>query len=82
VSGVAGGRYGPVFGKDAKQLFVLTKEGIIESTDGGAAWSKPVALPKELKGPSPLTWLEYDPKHDVLYVMQMGSDLYKMARQR
>jgi BNR/Asp-box repeat len=76
------GRYGPIFGKDAKQLFVLTKDGIIESTDGGASWSKPLAIPKELKGVSPLTWIEYDPKNDVLYVMKMTSDLYRMARGR
>ena len=32
--------------------------------------------------PSTLTWVEYDPKHDVLYVMKMGSALYKLARSR
>jgi BNR/Asp-box repeat len=75
-----GGLYGPVFGKDAKHLFVLTKEGVVESADGGASWSKPRALPNAMKGASTLTWLEYDPKNDVLYVMKMGSDLYKVAR--
>jgi photosystem II stability/assembly factor-like uncharacterized protein len=74
------GRYGPIFGKDAKQMFVLTGAGVIESTDGGATWSEPVAVPKELKGVSALTWMEYDPVHDVLYVMKMGSDLYRMER--
>jgi photosystem II stability/assembly factor-like uncharacterized protein len=74
------GRYGPIFGKDAKQLFVLTGAGVIESTDGGATWSQPIALPKELKGVSPLTWMDYDPSHDVLYVMKMGSELYRMER--
>jgi photosystem II stability/assembly factor-like uncharacterized protein len=74
------GRYGPVFGKDAKQMFVLTKDGVVESADGGATWGKPLALPKEVRGGSPLTWLDYDPKNDVLYVMKMGSDLYRLAR--
>ncbi len=74
------GRYGPVFGKDAKQMFVLTKDGVAESIDGGATWGTPLALPKEVKGGSPLTWLDYDPKNDVLYVMKMGSDLYRLAR--
>jgi photosystem II stability/assembly factor-like uncharacterized protein len=74
------GRYGPVFGKEAKQMFVLTGAGVIESTDGGATWSQPLALPKELKGVSPLTWMDYDPTHDVLYVMKMGSELYRMDR--
>lgn len=74
------GRFGPVFGKDAKQMFVLTGSGIVESTDAGATWSKPIAVPKELKGVSSLTWMDYDPVHDVLYVMKMTSELYKMAR--
>ena len=80
VSEVKDGAYGPVFGKDAKHMFVLTKTGIAESTDGGATWVKPIALPKELKGTSPLTWIDYDPKNDVLYVMRMTSDLYRLVR--
>ena len=80
VSAVKDARYGPIFGKDAKTLFVLTTAGVIESTDGGVTWTKPLAVPKELKGVSTLTWLEYDPKNDLLYVMKMGSDLYKMSR--
>lgn len=80
VADVKNGRYGPVFGKDAKQMFILTASGVVESTDGGQSWGAPVALPKELKGVSPLTWLDYDPKNDLLYVMKMGSDLYKLPR--
>jgi photosystem II stability/assembly factor-like uncharacterized protein len=74
------GRFGPVFGKDTKHLFVLTGAGIIESTDGGANWAKPLAVPKELKGISSLTWMDFDPVHDILYVMKMGSDLFKLER--
>jgi photosystem II stability/assembly factor-like uncharacterized protein len=74
------GRYGPVFGKDNKHLFVLTGSGIVESTDGGETWSKPIALPKGMKGAGGLSWIEYDPKGKLLYVMKMGSDLYKLAR--
>jgi hypothetical protein len=74
------GRYGPIFGKDDSQLWVLTGAGIRESTDGGASWSKPLALPKEVQGGGALTWIEYDPKNDLLYVMKMGSQLYKLAR--
>jgi photosystem II stability/assembly factor-like uncharacterized protein len=80
VSDVKDARYGPVFGKDAKHLFVLTNGGVIESTDAGATWGKPVAVPKDLKGVSGLTWLDYDPKGDLLYLMKMGSDLYKLPR--
>jgi photosystem II stability/assembly factor-like uncharacterized protein len=80
VSDLKDGRYGPIFGKDAKQLFVITGGGVVESTDGGATWSQPLAVPKELKGVSSLTWIDYDPVNDVLYVMKMGSDLYRMER--
>jgi photosystem II stability/assembly factor-like uncharacterized protein len=75
-----GGRYGPIFGKDARHFFVLTNTGIVESRDGGATWGKPLALPKELKGVGPLSWMEYDPVHDVLYAMKMGSQLFKLER--
>jgi hypothetical protein len=75
-------QYGPIFGKDAKYLFVLTKPGVVESTDGGATWSKPIAPPKEMKGTGGLSWLEYDPNNDVLYLMKMGSDLYRLGRGR
>lgn len=74
------GRFGPIFGKDAKHLFVLTGAGIVESTDGAASWSKPVAIPKEMKGVSPLTWLDYDPKNDIVYTMKMTSELYQWKR--
>jgi photosystem II stability/assembly factor-like uncharacterized protein len=80
VSEVKDGRYGPVFGKDARHLFVLTGAGVIESRDGGVSWAKPMAAPKDLKGVGGLTWLAYDPKNDVLYLMKMGSDLFKLAR--
>ena len=75
-----GGRYGPIFGKDDKHLFVLTSDGVVESRDAGGSWTKPLALEKEVKGGGLLTWLDYDPIHDVLYVMKMRSQLYKLAR--
>jgi photosystem II stability/assembly factor-like uncharacterized protein len=80
VGAVKDGRFGPVSGKGETHLFVLTGAGVIESTDGGATWADPIAIPKELKGVSPLTWLDYDPIGDVLYVMKMTSELYAMSR--
>jgi photosystem II stability/assembly factor-like uncharacterized protein len=74
------GRFGPIFGKDGKHLFVLTGAGIVESADGGASWSKAIALPKEFGNVSPLSWIQYDPVHEVLYVMKMGSELYRLER--
>jgi photosystem II stability/assembly factor-like uncharacterized protein len=80
VSEVKDGRYGPIFGKEAKQLFILTGAGVAESTDGGATWSKPIPPPADFKGITALTWIEYDPVNDLLYLMKMGSDLYRMER--
>jgi hypothetical protein len=74
------GRLGPIFGKSAAHLFALTGAGIVESGDGGATWSKALPLPKGVAGGGPLTWIEYDPVHDVLYAMRMTSDLYKWQR--
>lgn len=75
-----GGRYGPIFGKGARHLFVLTTAGIVESRDGGASWARPIPLPAELKRVEPLSWMEYDPVGDVLYAMKMRSQLYRLKR--
>ncbi|MGH7222178.1 MAG: WD40/YVTN/BNR-like repeat-containing protein, partial [Gemmataceae bacterium] len=80
ISDLKDGRFGPLFGKNGKHLFVLTGAGIVESSDAGKNWSKPIAPPRELKGISTLTWMEYDPKNEALYIMKMGSELYKMSR--
>ena len=77
---VKDGRCGPVFGKDAKHMFVLTLKDIRESKDGGETWLPPITLPAGLKGVNNLSWIEYDAKHDVLYVMKMGSELYQWRR--
>jgi photosystem II stability/assembly factor-like uncharacterized protein len=80
IGAVKDAQYGPVFGKDARHLFVLTRAGVVESTDGGATWSRPLAPPREMKGVGGLSWLEYDLRNNVLYLMKMGSDLYRLAR--
>ncbi len=59
---------------------VLTGTEIVESIDGGATWPIKIALPKDLKGVSAPTWMEYDPSHDVVYVMKMGLELFKLER--
>ena len=35
---------------------------------------------KELRGGGVLSWIEYDPVHDVLYAMKMGSQLFRLDR--
>jgi hypothetical protein len=64
---------------DAKHRFKLTRSGILESTDDGATWSRPIPLPRDFQI-SKQTWVEYDAKHDVLYLIKKGGDLYKLAR--
>jgi hypothetical protein len=82
LKGAKGARHDRVYGKNDKHIFRLTNAGIVESTDGGANWSKAIAPPKGLKGGAGPTWIEYDPKNDILYVMRPGSDLYKLARHK
>lgn len=80
IGAVKDAQYGPIFGKTAKHMFVLTKAGPVESTDGGTIWSAPLSPPPEMKGLGGLSWLEYDPQHDTLYLMKMGSELYRLSR--
>ncbi|HZZ79307.1 MAG TPA: hypothetical protein VFE62_12365 [Gemmataceae bacterium] len=82
ISDVKGGIFGPIFGKSADHLFLLTQAGILESTDGGKAWGKPIAIPKGMKSVANLSWMEFDPVHDTLYVMKMGSELYRWQRKQ
>ena len=63
-------------------MFVLTKNGPVESTDGGKNWSVPLDPPSDMKGIGGLSWLEYDPGHDTLYLMKMGSELYRLTREK
>ena len=39
-----------------------------------------IPAPKEMKGLVNLSWMEYDPVHDTLYIMKMGSELYRWQR--
>jgi hypothetical protein len=80
IAAVKDALYGPIFGKSAKHMFVLTKRGILESHDAGNTWSQPLPPPTGLKGVAGLTWLDYDPAHDTLYLLKMGSDLYSLQR--
>lgn len=82
ISALKDGRFGPIFGKTSDHLFVLTQSGIVESIDGGQSWSKPIPAPKEMKGLSNLSWMEYDPNNDVVYIMKMASDLYRWQRKK
>ena len=79
LSEVKDARFGPIFG-NGSQMFVLAGSGILESSDSGVTWAAPIAAPKEMKGLTSQAWIEYDPIHDVLYIMKSGSDLYQWNR--
>jgi hypothetical protein len=66
---------------DPKHVLMLSETCIKESTDGGATWLTPIALPKDFVVSSQ-TWVQYDATNDALYLMQKGSDLYKLARRK
>ncbi len=80
LSDVKGGVFGPIFGKSDKHLFVLAQAGILESTNGGTSWQKAIPAPKDMKSVANLSWMEYDPTRDTLYVMKMGSELFRWQR--
>ena len=69
-----------MFGKDTRQLLILTSGGIRESKDGGVTWLPAIALPMGMKGANHLSWIEYDALNDIVYVMKMGSELYQWRR--
>lgn len=40
------------------------------------------ALPKGVNAGGNLTWFAFDPQHNLLYTMQMTSDLYRLKLER
>jgi hypothetical protein len=77
---VKDGICGPVFGKDSQHQLILTTTGIRESKDGGASWESTIPLPTGMKGAGTLSWVDYDPQNDIVYVMKMTSELYQLRR--
>ena len=64
----------------AHEPFASVRDRGLESADGGASWGKSIPAPKEMKGIDALSWMEYDPLHDTLYVMKMRSELFRWQR--
>lgn len=77
---------GPYFGKDDKHLFVVGKEGIQETMDGGATWKVVTPLPKAIAekefkqnwGNGPC--LGYDIKGDTFYISFPASLMFRYQR--
>lgn len=71
---------GPYFGKDAQQIIVATKDGLMETTDAGTTWKLAAPLPQDFKhnivGPN----YGWDPEHKILYASSMGKPTYRYQR--
>ncbi len=78
VASIEGALYGPVFGAREGRFFLLTERGVVETRDGGATFSEPVAPPEGFGSVEGLTWLEFAPGRDALYLMKMAGELYRM----
>jgi hypothetical protein len=78
-----GATHGPYFGKEAKHLVVGSKDGLLESKDGGATWEKAAPLPAGFEirdsGQSYANFA-WDPQHDVFYASTMGKPTYRWRR--
>jgi hypothetical protein len=72
--------YGPYFGKDAKHLVVVGKDGVNETTDGGGTWKIVAPLPPQFTvgfvGPN----FAWDPTADIFYASAMGKPAYAFRR--
>ena len=77
---------GPYFGKDEKHIFVVGRDGVQETTDGGQTWKVVTPLPKPIAekefkrnwGNGPC--LGYDPNRDTFYISFPGSPMFRYQR--
>jgi hypothetical protein len=75
--------WGPYFGKDEKQIVVVGKGGVQETTDGGENWSLVAALPDPFKNPPGPGWFlnfAFDPVGNLFYTSWMGKPTYRYRR--
>ncbi len=70
---------GPYFGKDEKQIVVVGKEGVMETTDSGETWKKAAPLPPGVEGDG-MSQFGWDPTHNVFYAGKMGKSTFKYQR--
>jgi len=72
--------FGPFWGKDPKQMVVVGKGGISETTDGGETWTVVAPLPPGigvgLVGPN----YAWDPIGNVFYASAMGKETFRYER--
>ncbi|MCY3019847.1 MAG: hypothetical protein NTW87_12570 [Planctomycetota bacterium] len=73
---------GPYFGKDEKQIVVVTKEGLTETTDAGQTWKAVAPLPPgyDFSKDGWFANFAWDPVHNVFYISRMGKPAMKFER--
>ena len=74
---------GPYFGKDEKNILVVSKEGLQTTSDAGQTWTTVAPIPPGGYDYSPDGWFcnfAWDPIHDVFYISRMGKAAMKFER--
>ncbi|HEV2454533.1 MAG TPA: hypothetical protein VGY98_09735 [Verrucomicrobiae bacterium] len=75
--------WGPLFGKNTRQIVVADLDGILQSRNGGKTWRRIAPLPPFEGGltphlPGEFVCLAWDPKANILYGSRMGSATYRL----
>jgi photosystem II stability/assembly factor-like uncharacterized protein len=73
---------GPFFGRDARAMVVVGKNGVFRTRDAGQSWTRIADLKEKEAGfvftPNWFGCYAWDPVHDVLYASSMGNPVYRL----
>jgi photosystem II stability/assembly factor-like uncharacterized protein len=70
---------GPRFGKDPKQMMLMTEEGFFRTDDGGETWKKQAdffLVPKAYKQRKDVHDFDWDFRENILYVSALGAETW------
>jgi photosystem II stability/assembly factor-like uncharacterized protein len=75
--------WGPLFGKDSRQIIVADSNGFLQSSNGGETWQRIAPLPPFEGGlvptlPGEFLSIAWDPNAHVLYASRMGSATFRL----
>ena len=73
---------GPFFGRDAREMLVVGKDGAFITRDAGAEWKQAASLKPKERGfvftPNWFGCYAWDPLNNILYASAMGNPVYKL----
>jgi hypothetical protein len=73
---------GPFFGRDAKEMLVIGKDGVLLTRDAGVTWKSMASLKSKEAGfhftPNWFGCYAWDPVNNILYASAMGNPVYKL----